>query len=170
MNKKKAAKDYWQWKSKEALKNFSKNKSPGTDGLTAEFYSFFWDLLSDTMVNSFNYGFQKGELTISQRQSIIRLIPKKDKNLSRLKNWRPISLLNLDYKIATKALALRLKKVLPSIINDAQTGYMEDQFIGENIRLISDILHFTARQNLEGIALFIDCEKAFDSLEWDFLR
>ena len=54
---------------KEALKNFSKNKSPGTDGLTAEFYSFFWDLLSDTMVNSFNYGFQKGELTISQRQS-----------------------------------------------------------------------------------------------------
>ena len=122
------------------------------------------------MVNSFNYGFQKGELTISQRQSIIRLIPKKDKDLSRLKNWRPISLLNLDYKIATKALALRLKKVLPSIINDAQTGYMEGRFIGENIRLISDILHFTAQQNLEGIALFIDFEKAFDSLEWDFLR
>ena len=87
---------------KEALKNFSKNKSPGTHGLTAEFYSFFWDLLSDTMVNNFNYGLQKGELTISQRQSIIRLIPQKDKNLSRLKNWRPISLLNLDYKIATK--------------------------------------------------------------------
>ena len=154
---------------KEVLKNFSKNKSPGTDGLTAEFYSFFWDLLSDTMVNSFNYGFQKGKLTVSQRQSIIRLIPKKDKDLSRLKNWRPISLLNLDYKIATKALALRLKKVLPSIINDAQTGYMEGRFIGENIRLISDILHFTAQQNLEGIALFIDFEKAFDSLEWDFL-
>lgn len=121
------------------------------------------------MVNSFNYGFQKGELTISQRQSIVRLIPKKDKDLSRLKNWRPISLLNLDYKIATKALALRLKKVLPSIINDAQTAYMEGRFIGENIRLISDILHFTAQQNLEGIALFIDFEKAFDSLEWDFL-
>ena len=121
------------------------------------------------MVNSFNYGFQKGKLTVSQRQSIIRLIPKKDKDLSRLKNWWPISLLNLDYKIATKALALRLKKVLPSIINDAQTGYMEGRFIRENIRLISDILHFTAQQNLEGIALFINFEKAFDSLEWDFL-
>ena len=81
-------------------------------------------LLSDTMVNSFNYGFQKGELAISQRQSVIRLIPKKDKNLSRLKNWRPISLLYLDYKIATKALALRLKKVLLSIVNDAQTGWL----------------------------------------------
>ena len=130
---------------KETLNDFSKNKSPGTDGLTVEFYSVFWDLLSDTMVNSSNYGFQKGELAISQRQSIIRLIPKKDKDLSRLKNWRPISLLNLDYKIATKALALRLKKVLPSIINDVQTGYMEGRFTGENIRLISDILHVTAQ-------------------------
>ena len=60
--------------------------------------------------------------------------------------------------------------MLPSITNDAQTGYMEGRFIGENIRLISDILHFTARQNVEGIALFIDFVKAFDSLEWDFLR
>ena len=78
--------------------------------------------------------------------------------------------MNLDYKIATKALALRIKKVLPSIINDAQTGYMEGRFIGENIRLISDILHVTAQKNLEGITLFIDFEKAFDSPEWDFLR
>ena len=70
-----------------ALKDFQKNKSPGTDGLTAEFYSFFWDLLSSTMINSFNYGSVKGELSISQRQGIIRLIPKKNKNLSLLKNW-----------------------------------------------------------------------------------
>ncbi|KAL9963651.1 hypothetical protein ACROYT_G027178 [Oculina patagonica] len=121
------------------------------------------------MVDSFNYAFRKGELSISQRQGIIRLIPKKDKNLSYLKNWRPISLLNTDYKIATKALAMRLKKVLPNIINNAQTGYLPGRFIVENIRLISDILHYTADQNLEGIALFIDFEKAFDSLEWVYL-
>lgn len=88
---------------RNALKGFQKNKTSGTDGLTAEFYTFFWDKLSKIMVNSFNYGFQKGELSISQRQGIVRLIPKKDKNLSYLKNWRPISLLNVDYKIATKA-------------------------------------------------------------------
>ena len=109
------------------------------------------------MINSFNYGFVKVELSISQRQGIIRLIPKKNKNLSLLNNWRPISLLNVDYKIATKALALRLRKVLPSIISDVETGYIEGRFIGENIRMISDIIHFTTEQ------------KAFDSLEWAFL-
>ena len=149
--------------------SFQKNKSPGTEGLTAEFYSFFWDHLSSTMINSFNYGFVKVELSISQRQGIIRLIPKKNKNLSLLNNWRPISLLNVDYKIATKALALRLRKVLPSIMSDVPTGYIEGRFIGEDIRMISDIIHFTTEQNQEGIALFIDFEKAFDSLEWAFL-
>lgn len=152
-----------------ALKCFLKNKSPGNDGFTAEFYSFFWSQLGKIMVNSFNYGFHKGELSISQRQSIIRLIPKKNKNLLYLKNWRPISLLNVDYKIASKALALRLKKVLSAVINNTQTGYVEGRFIGENIRLISDILNFTVDQDIEGIALFIDFEKAFDSLEWEYL-
>ena len=59
-----------------------------------------------------------------------------------------MSLLNVDYKIATKALAMRLKKVLPEVINNAQTGYLQGRFIGETIRLISDILHYTANQNL----------------------
>ena len=93
----------------------------------------------------------------------------KNKGDRDFKNWRPISLLNVDYKIASKALALRLKKVLSAIINNAQTGYVEGRFIGENIRLISDILNFTADQDIEGIALFIDFEKAFDSFEWEYL-
>ena len=107
-----------------ALKTFNKNKSPGTDGFTAEFYLRFWDGLGQAMVDSFNYVFTTGNLSMSQRQGIIRLIPaKKDKDPSYLKNWKPLSLLNVDYKIATKALALRLKKVLPQVINNAQTGY-----------------------------------------------
>ena len=62
-----------------------------------------------------------------------------------------------------------MKKVLPAIISDAQTGYIEGMFIGENIRVISDLIHFIAEQNQEGIALFIDFEKAFDSLEWTLI-
>ena len=69
--------------------------------------------------------------------------------------------MNVHYNIATKALAL--KKVYPAIISDAQTGHSEGRFIGGKIRVISDLLHFTVEQNQEGIALFIDFEKAFDS-------
>ena len=151
-------------------KGFKKNKSPGTDSLTAEFYLAFWNLLGELLVVSLNYAFSKGELSISQQRGIIRLLPKKKKDPLYLKNWRPISLLNVDYKIATKALATRLKKVLPSIISNSQTGYLEGRFIGENIRHIADVLQFTLDQNLSGIAVFLDFEKAFDSLEWDVLR
>ena len=63
------------------------------------------------MIDCLNHGALQGELSISQRQGIISLIPKKDKDLLSLKNWRPISLLNTDYKIATKCIAKRLEKV-----------------------------------------------------------
>ena len=121
------------------------------------------------ITDSFNYAFQKGELSISQRQGIIRLIPKKDKNLSYLKNWRPISLLNTDYKIATKALAMHLKKVLPNIINNAQTGYLQGRFIGENIRFIDGVIKYTATKNIPGLLLFLDFETDFDTPKWSFL-
>ena len=75
----------------------------------------------------------------------------------------------MDYKIATKSLVLRLKKVLPQVINNSQTGYIEGRFIGQSIRQIFDILSFAAEQNIEGIATFINFQKAFDSLEWEFL-
>ena len=149
-----------------ALKTFNKNKSPGTDGFTAEFFLRFG--LGHVMVDTFNYAFATGKLSISQRQGIIRLIPKKDKDPSYLKNWRPLPLLNVDYKIATKSFALR-KKVLPQVINNAQTGYIEGRFIGQNIMQISDILSFAAELNIERMATFIDFEKAFGSLEWEFL-
>ena len=78
-------------------------------------------------------------------------------------------MLNTDYKIATKCIAKRLEKVLPVLINRDQTGYIKNRFIGENIRLISDIIDSYDEDNLPGFLLFIDFEKAFDSLEWSFL-
>ena len=63
-----------------ALKEYKNNKTPGTDGLTAEFYKFFWSDLGTEMTASFNYAFQKGSLSISQKRGIISLIPKKNKD------------------------------------------------------------------------------------------
>ena len=153
-----------------ALNHFKNNKTPGSDGFTIEFYRYFWNTLGQTMVDSFNYAFENGSLSISQKLGVISLIPKKDKDKKHLKNWRPISLLNNDYKIAAKAIALRLEKVLPTIINPSQTGYVKGRYIGESIRLIADIMSFTKEQNIPGLAVFLDFEKAFDSIEWKYLQ
>ena len=93
--------------------------------------------------------------------------PRKDHAL--LENWRPISLVNVDTKIMSKVITARIKKVLPSIIHYNQTGYVKDRFIGEAIRSIFDIMVFTAKENIPGSLLFIDFQKAFDSVEWEFL-
>ena len=71
------------------------------------------------------------------------------------------------YKLATKCIVTRLEKVLPHLIERDQTGYIKGRFIGKNIRLISDIIE--QHESKEGMILFLDSEKAFDSLEWDYL-
>ena len=153
----------------EALKEFKNNKSPGTDGFTAEFYKFFWGQIKEIVIQSLNYAYSTGDLSIEQKRGIISLIPKKDKDRMLLKNWRPITLLNVDYKIAAKTLAKRLQNYLPSLINSDQTGYIKGRLIGENIRLISDIITLTDLKNIPGLLLLIDFEKAFDSIEWNYI-
>ena len=152
------------------LKKMENNKTPGSDGLTVEFYRYFWNIIAKYMVESFNYAFQSGHLSISQKQGIISLIPKKKKNTEYLKNWRPVSLLNVDYKVATKTIATRLEKVLSHIIHPSQSGYIKGRFIGESIRQIIDIMEFTKNRQIPGIAIFLDFEKAFDSVEWDYIQ
>ena len=121
------------------------------------------------MIKSFNFAFDAGTLSISQRRGIITLIPKPNKDATSLENLRPISLLNVDYKILTKTIAKRLEKVLPKIINPDQTGYVKGRYIGENVRLISDIMSYKDDKTMLGVALFFDFRKAFDTIEWDFL-
>ena len=98
------------------------------------------------------------------KQAVITLIEKKGKNRNYLENWRPISLINVDAKIASKVIATRVIKVLPEIIHCNQTGYVKGRFIGEAARAIMDVMDHTKKQNTPGILLFIDFEKAFDSM------
>ena len=125
------------------MKGIPNNKSPSNDGLTKEFSEIIWDELKDSFINSIKLAYQKKALSTSQRQAVIKLIEKKDRDKTLLKNWRSISLLNVDLKIISKAFASRLKTVLPSIIPSKQTAYIENRFIGESGRLISDILSVT---------------------------
>ncbi len=150
------------------IQKMKPNKSPGIDGLPVEFYKTFWYLIGDLLVDSYNEAFEKGRLSDSQNRSILSLIFKKGDRFL-LKNYRPISLSTTDYKIIAFVLANRLHKVLDKIISPDQTGYVKKRFIGCNIRLVEDIIEYTEKFNLDGVILFLDYEKAFDSLEWPFM-
>ena len=105
---------------KKSLETFQNEKSPGEDGFTVEFYKCFFELLGNDLVASLNAAYELGELSISQRRGVITLLPKEDGPLSALSNWRPITLLNTDYKIASKAIAKRLEAVLSSLVHTDQ--------------------------------------------------
>ena len=153
----------------KALKDFKNNKSPGSDGFTAEFYKFFWINIKNLVIDSFNYGFASGQLSIDQKRGIISLIPKKDRDRLIIKNWRPITLLNTDYKILTKTLANRIKTVIAKLINEDQTGYVKGRYIGENIRTVKDVIEYLKNTKQEGLILLIDFEKAFDTVSWSLM-
>ena len=152
-----------------ALKKMKNNKTPGSDGFSTEFFKIFWRDLKHFVVDSLNYGLQEGELSVTQKQGIITCLPKDNKPRHFLKNWRPISLLNTVYKIGSGVIASRVKKVLDKLINLDQTGFISGRYIGDNIRLVYDILQYTEEQDIPGLLLLIDFEKAFDSISWDFL-
>ena len=103
------------------------------------------------------------------RQCIISCLPKGDKPREHLKNWRPISLLSVVYKLASTSIANRIKTVLNKIIAESQTGYISGRYIGEGTRLIYDLMHYTEDKKINGLLMLIDFEKAFDSLSWKFL-
>ena len=153
----------------EALSEMKNGKSPGNDGLTKEFYMCFFNEICNQLIAALNESFTVGQLSTSQRQATITLIEKKAKDERFLKNWRPISLINVDAKIASKVLASRMKNILSSIVKCDQTAYVKGRYIGESIRLISDILEYTEENDISGILFSADFEKAFDSIEHAFL-
>ena len=156
-------------KTLTVLKAMNRNKSPGSDGFSSEFFKEFWNKLGPFIVRSLNYGYSTGELSITQKEGIIVCIPKENKPKQFLKNWRPITLLNTVYKLGSGVIANRIKTGLDKIISKDQTGFMAGRYIGENTRLIYDLLDYTEERNIPGLLLFIDFEKAFDSVSWKFL-
>ncbi len=137
--------------------------------LPCEFYIVFWPDISDMLLNSFNFSMENGLMSQSQRNCVITLLPKKDKDPLFIKNYRPISLLTVDYKIFAKTLVNRTKKCMSCLIASEQSGFLKGRNIGNNIRLVLDIIEFTETNEIPGAILLLDIEKAFYSVRHDFL-
>ena len=112
-----------------------------------------------------NHYRNKGELNKHQISGIITCIPKGGKMRNDLKN----TLLNSIYKFYSGILAERIKQLLPKLIHVDQKGFINGRFIGENTRLNYDIINECESQNLKGLIILIDVEKAFDSISWKFI-
>ena len=138
-----------------ALNAMSSNKTPGNDGLTKEFYLTFFDILGSKLLKCLNYAFSVGELPTSQRQAVITLIEKSGRDKRLIKNWRPISLLNVDAKIISKILADRVKKISSFLISSDQTAYVLGRYIRESVRVTSDLIEFTDIHNIPGYYLLL---------------
>ena len=153
----------------KALSEMENNKSPGSDGLTREFYRFFFVELGSILLKVTHVIHECGELPESMSQGIVSLVPKKGDTTS-LKNWRPISLLNIDYKIITKALAAKITKVIGNIISQDQTCCIPGRDIADNVLAMRDLVDYIDEQKLSGYLVKIDQKKAFDRVNHNYLR
>ena len=145
------------------------NKSPGNDGLSKEFYECFWDEVKKPFLASIHKAFLNQELSTSQKQTVIKMLEKKDKGKRFIRNWRPISLFNTDMKIISKVLSTRTKGVLPYLISSNQTAYVKNSFISKSGRVISDILEIAKNTCTKRFFSHNRIEKAFDSVNHCFL-
>ena len=126
-------------------------------------------MVAKYLEKSLNFSHQHGQLSTSQKQAMITLLEKKDKDRRFIKNWRPISLINIDVKIASKAFARRLEPILPELIHHNQNGFIKGRYTFDAVRTIDDLLELAKLTNTTGILMAIDFEKAFDSLDHTYL-
>jgi hypothetical protein len=154
------------WK---VLNSFKRDKIPGPDGWTVEFYLHFfelvgddlWDLVEDTRI--------RGVVNRALNSTFLTLIPNTNLLIS-LGDYRPIALCNLCYKIITKILANRIKPYLSRIISGEQLGFLKGRQILDAIGTAQEVLHNIKHKKLQALILKLDLKKAFDCINWDFLR
>ena len=154
----------------KAIKGMNNNKTPGEDGIPVDFYKVFWRDLKLPFYNMMLHTFQEKQLHETARKGILNLIPKPGKDSRIIRNLRPITLLNTDYKIIEKAIANKMIPALDHIIHTDQRGFMKDRRISVNIRKMLDIMHQTEQEDLEAVVMSLDFVKCFDKCSFSILH
>ena len=151
-----------------AVKSLKNNKSPGEDGIISEFYKKYWHIIGAVFLKMIRYVFEKSTLSNSQGKGILKLLFKKGERED-IKNWRPLTMLNTDYKVIAKVISNRIKPLLPRIIHTDQKGFVAGRNIMDANRELQDIIDYCDMEEEKGAIIFIDQQKAFDRIEWGWV-
>ncbi|GAU25843.1 hypothetical protein TSUD_31070 [Trifolium subterraneum] len=156
----------------QALFQMHPDKSPGPDGFNPSFCQRFWEQCSDDIFSVASTWLERGYFPTSLNEKNICLIPKCD-NPTSMKDLRPISLCNVLYKMISKVLANRLKCCLDKCVSQEQSAFVEGRSILDNALIATEVIHALKRktQGRRGeLTLKIDITKAYDKVDWGFLR
>ena len=157
---------------KIAMFQIGPTKAPRPDDMNALFYQKFWHIMGDNVINAVLYYLQFGVMGLDINHTNIVLIPK-IKSLERMSNFRPISLCNVIYKIISKVLINRLKRILLSVISPTQNAFVPGRLFTDNVLVAYEVLHSMhswKKGKIGSLALKLDISKAYDRVEWDFLQ
>jgi exonuclease III len=152
-----------------ALRQMNSKSAGGPDGFGVPAFKKFWHLLRKPLFNYYTDMMRLEKISDSFLVSSIKLIPKKG-DCSKIKNWRPISLLNVGYKIISKAINNRLKKVSGTILSRAQKGFTNKKYIQECLINILESVAYCEKNSTQGFMLAIDQAKAFDTVSQKFIH
>jgi hypothetical protein len=155
------------YECRQAIHRLGLAKAAGPDGLPAEFYRSFEELVVRDMYNTFIEAHTQGELPPTMREGDIVLLYKKGDSRDP-RNYRPITLLQVDYKILAKILVARMKKVVNNFVSKEQLGFVPKRLIGEATHLLKLIQAYLEEEGRDGLLLALDWEKAFDRVSWDY--
>ncbi len=145
------------------------NKAAGPDGLPAEFFKHFWNTISPLFMKMCQKIKHTSEIPQHMNSTLLSLLPKPDKDPPQCANYRPLSLINTDIKIISKALTIRIEKVIPHIIHPDQTGFIKGRHSSDNKRRLFNLITISGSSNLKTIITSLDAEKAFDRVNHTFL-
>ncbi|KAJ8358364.1 hypothetical protein AAFF_G00013210 [Aldrovandia affinis] len=154
---------------REALLSLRDGRSPGHDGLPKEFYNAFWELIGPDLLEVYRALLERGSLSASMRKGVLALLFKGGDRTD-LANWRPLTLLTVDYKVLAKVLVIRLRRVMGALVSRDQTCGVPGRSCAWNLVLLRDVLDWVVERNLPLALVSIDQEKAFDRVQHGFLH
>jgi hypothetical protein len=153
----------------QAVKEMPPGKAPGPDGFTSDFFHYCWEMIREEVWQVVEESRTSGQVLSALNATFLMLIPKEER-VTHPKQYRPITLCNVIYKIITKVIAMRLKPILPFVISKEKAGYMEGRKIMDSVILAHEVIHSLKMTKTPGMLIKLDLSKDFDRISWQYMR